>query len=674
MVCGRLVGGMRQFWQLAAVLRHWRYPGKLPLTCISPVHPILSAFRPNYAALPATPPAMESMTAPAAPNSVRQNRLSLVWLGVVVFVLVVVASSFDPALVWPWFGDEAPSWELAALNILPFVLIVMLLCALTRRVILSGWLGLLLVVASYAANAAKLEQLEMPLLPGDFHFLSDLDATLPLFSHYLGSGPLPILVAVGVLTLTIALFREKAWPAMRGWTRVSVALATIALSAGLVSGWAPWRSIYSADRLHFEPWSVVDSANRAGVFSNLVLYNWELASRQDLRPDYGAAAALLRANADTLRLRLAPNSSSLGMPEGTRPDIVIVQSESLFDPARLLGAPTDTYLPNFHRLARQGLSGNMKVPTFAGGTIRTEFEFLTGLALEFFPGVQYPYFEIAEQPIPGIVRTLSRQGYATTAIHPNSGVFWNRNQAFKQIGFDRFIDVKTFSKDAIVGLFTGDAALTDRVLEELDDDGPPQMIFAISMENHGPFDWRPGLDAKRLADLKMPPGLDEGGEYWLRNYLYLLEDADHELGRLADALQSRKRRTLLLFYGDHLPALPPVYHQIGFIDGKGPKTQPVPWLLLDNGRPLSSSSTQPETTSWLLPSILLEAAGISGDRYFSTLSVLRDSLPANAMESPTSLPAELRAMGQLRFRGELEPIIDDALSAAAGVRDTAIAP
>jgi len=587
---------------------------------------------------------------------------------------VVVASWSDKALVWPWFDTEPPSWELAALNILPFILIVLLLCALTRRVILSSWLGLLLLVASYAANAAKLEQLEMPLLPGDFHFLSDLGSALPLFSHYLGAGLVPILVLVGVLALTIALFREKAWPAMRGWTRLGVAFGTIALGVSLIGGWTPWRSVYSAERLHFEPWSVVDSVKRAGVFSNLVLYNWELAKRQELHPDRRAADSLLRANAESLRLRLAPNSSALGMPEGTRPDIIIVQSESLFDPVRLRNAPADTYLPNFHRLSRQGLSGNMKVPTFAGGTIRTEFEVLTGLALEFFPGVQYPYFEIAEKPIPGIVRTLSRQGYETTAIHPNSGVFWNRNHAFKQIGFDRFIDVKEFPKEAIVGLFIGDAALTDRILAELGEDGPPQMIFAISMENHGPFDWRPGLDAERLASLKVPSGLDSGGEYWLRNYLYLLEDADHELGRLADALQHRKRRTLLLFYGDHLPALPTVYHQLGFVDGRGPKEQPVPWLLLDNGRQFSSSDTQPDSTSWLLPSILLEAAGISGDRYFAMLSTLRDSLPANAMDSPTSLPAELRAMGQLRFRGELEPVIDNALDSASGIRDTAIAP
>ncbi|HOX70541.1 MAG: LTA synthase family protein [Dokdonella sp.] len=613
------------------------------------------------------------MTAISQSAALNRNLLSVVWLGLLVVMFGIAVSSLDPAMAWPWLGGAHPSWELAALSVVPFLLIVLLLCALTRRVLLSSWIGMLLLVASYAANAIKVEQLEMPLLPGDFHFLEEIGSALPLFTHYLGASIVPLLVAVAVVVMTFALTRETPWPAMRGWPRLGVALATVALGAGLVQGWAPWRTIYSAERLHFAPWSVVDSARSAGMVGTLVLYNWELAKRQELRPDRAAATRLLRDNSDALRARLNPNSSALAMPSGTLPDIVIVQSESLFDPARLKNAPANTYLPNFHRLAKRGLSGEMKVPTYAGGTIRTEFEVLTGLALEFFPGIQYPYFEIADRPIPGIVRTLSRQGYRTTAIHPNSGVFWNRNQAYKQIGFDEFVDEKDFSKDDIVGLFTGDAALTDRVLEQLDQDGPPQLVFAVSMENHGPFDWRPGLDQERLASLPLPAGLEEGGKYWLRNYLYLLEDADHELGRLAEALQHRKRRTLLLFYGDHLPALPPVYEEIGFADGKGPKSQPVPWLLIDNGRKLDQSEPM-NTTSWMLPGILLESAGIGGDRYFATLSALRDQVSPDVMASSSQWPSELRALGQLRFRSELEPVIDSVLDGPEPGWDSTVAP
>lgn len=601
-----------------------------------------------------------------------RNAQAVLWLLLVAVGFALLISGLDPALAWPP-GNGAQTWSVVVINTLPFLLIVLALCAVTRRPVLSAWLSTLILLGVYIANSMKVEQLEMPLLPGDFQFLTQLGAALPLFSHYIGTNLLPILVAFGVIALTGALFLESALPALRGWRRALLGGTVAALAVGLVQGWAPWRSIYDAQRLHFEPWSVVDSAKRAGMIGNLVLYNWELASRQELKPDTLAATRLLRENADALRLSFGPNNSSLAMPANTLPDIVIVQSESLFDPARLSGAPKNTYLPNYHRLAKRGLSGEMVVPTYAGGTIRTEFEVLTGLALDFFPGVQYPYFEIADQPIPGMVRTLGKHGYRTTAIHPNSGVFWNRNHAFQQIGFDKFVDERGFSSDSIVGLFTGDAALTDRVLSELDNSGPPQMVFAISMQNHGPFDWRPGLDQKRLANLKMPAGLDEGGEYWLRNYLYMLEDADHELGRLADALQKRKRRTVLLFYGDHLPALPPVYHQIGFADGRGPKEQTVPWLLLDNGRKLRSPAMS-ETTSWLLPSILLETAGIGGDRYFSTLEALRASLPLNAQALSGDLPKSLRALGQLRYRGELDPVLDTALEISESEWSTTIAP
>ena len=613
------------------------------------------------------------MTSNLRPATAGRNWHSALWLLLLVVLFALGVERLDPAFGGAVGLADARAWQLALLGAIPFLLVVLLVCALTRRVLLASWIGGLLLAATFGANAVKVEQLEMPLLPGDFHFLQEIGSSWPLFSHYLGSSGMVLLVVAVILLLTLALVRETPWPAMRGWRRLALATFTLVMATGLLVGWTPWRVVYSAEHLQFAPWSVVDSARQAGVVGNLVLYNWELARRQNLKPDRSAAVRLLGEHAEELRARQYPNHSAWAMPSDTRPDIVIVQSESLFDPARLRNAPARTYLPNYHRLAKRGLSGEMSVPTYAGGTIRTEFEVLTGLALAFFPGVQYPYYEIADRPIPGIVRTLGSQGYRTTAIHPNTAVFWNRRQALQQIGFDAFIDDREFSKDDIVGLFIGDAALTDKVLQNLDEQGPPQLLFAISMENHGPFDWRPGLDVQRLKNLKVPPNLSEGGDYWLRNYLYLLEDADNELGRLAAALEKRKRRTLLLFYGDHLPGLGPVYEDIGFADGGDAKSQPVPWLLLDNGRDLVQGAPM-NTTSWMLPGLLLEAAGIQGDSYFATLSTLRDALPPNVMSASTSLPAELRALGQLRYRNELEPIMQQVLDGSGTDPASTIAP
>ena len=80
--------------------------------------------------------------------------------------------------------------------------------------------------------------------------------------------------------------------------------------------------------------------------------------------------------------------------ERQTPDIVVVQSESFFDPSVVRGLDGEDFAPNLHRLAKEGSSGGLHVPTYGGGTIRTEFEVLTGLSLRYFPTLQFPYLQM----------------------------------------------------------------------------------------------------------------------------------------------------------------------------------------------------------------------------------------------------------------------------------------
>jgi hypothetical protein len=157
----------------------------------------------------------------------------------------------------------------------------------------------------------------------------------------------------------------------------------------------------------------------------------------------------------------------------------------------------------------------------------------------------------------------------------------------------------------------------------------------------------------------MPEELDAGGRLWLGNYLYLLDDADRELGRLADALARRQRRTLLLFYGDHLPDLGPVYQQLGFDDGGKANGQPVPWLLLDNAAP---HPHRLDTRAWMLPALLLDAAGIKDDAYFRVLATLARDPDFDPDDPQTA--AGMNALARLQLRGELAPVLDETLGLA----------
>ncbi len=586
---------------------------------------------------------------PARPILLREG----VALALCAILVTVLVARLDPGLSVATYGADGATLALVLLNAVPALAAFALLLAITRRLVLSVWLVLLLVAALYAANAAKLGMLETPLLPADLRLLADPGPAVELLSKYLHVDTLrALLIGAGVL-LTIALFRERRLRLLAGWRAPALGAAALLLGGSLVAGASPWRRVYEPAQASFHPWQLAESTSNTGLIGSLLLYHWEIGGGEVPSADHAAALALLEAHGPALREGIAA-----GGADAERPDIVVVQSESLFDPALLREVPEGRWLPNYHRLTARGTSGELTVPTFVGGTIRTEFEVLTGAPLASLGGIQYPWLELGLSKYPGITRVLDAHGYETIAVHPNAAAFWNRARAFPALGFERFIDGAAFDPKRIVGLFTADAAMTDRVLEELGEDGPPRFIFAISMENHGPFDWRPNLDAGRLAALPMPPGLDAGGRLWFGNYLYLLDDADAELGRLAKALAARKRHTLLLFYGDHLPGLGPVYVQLGFDDGRPADVQPVPWLLLDNR---DARAHVRNAHSWMLPALLLEAAGIHDDAWFQLLATLaRD--PAFDPDDLT-VREGLFALARLQLRGELDPLVAQVLGA-----------
>jgi phosphoglycerol transferase MdoB-like AlkP superfamily enzyme len=356
-------------------------------------------------------------------------------------------------------------------------------------------------------------------------------------------------------------------------------------------------------------------------------------------------------------------------PATPLPDIVVVQSESLFDPRIMRGFEHSELTPNLQRLAAHGSSGQLHVPTFGGGTIRTEFEVLTGLSLRYFDDVHFPYLQINDKQVPGLVRTLNEHGYATMALHGNDPAFWNRTSAFKALGFDRFVSQAAFPANAPNdGKYMADSAMTDEIIAQLKDHGPPQFIFAISIEAHGPYDVEPANRAQRDA-IAVPAGITGKDRLELQTYLYHLHRADAELGRLVTYLAQRRRPSLVLFYGDHLPALSDSYRITGFVNGGDMLSQTSVWLLVDPHRQtLPTPATTQATASWLLPGKLLERAGIHDAPYFALTELVGSQLAAlTAAPGAPPLPASnhqqqlddhaMASISQLRLKGKLDSLL-----------------
>jgi hypothetical protein len=260
-------------------------------------------------------------------------------------------------------------------------------------------------------------------------------------------------------------------------------------------------------------------------------------------------------------------------------------------------------------------------------------------------------------------------------VHGGDAGFWNRVTAFKALGFDRFIAQDHFPADDAVhdGKYMSDKSFTDELLRQLPDSGPPRFVLGISIEAHGPYDHDYGIDTRERDAIPVPAGVTGDARVQLQNYIYHMRHADQQLGRLADTLARRKRPTLIVFFGDHLPALMPTYQQAGFRDGQGFLVQTVPYLLIDTSRLDSATPAHKDVAAWELPGMLLARTTVH-DNYFALTQLVApqlaaltrapDAPPAVEDASQRQLDAGMTNIARLRLKHRLGPLWAQAAALA----------
>jgi phosphoglycerol transferase MdoB-like AlkP superfamily enzyme len=563
----------------------------------------------------------------------------------------------------PWW---AAPWRMIA-NALPGLLLALLLLALLRKAALAFVLAFGVEALLYGINALKVANLGTPLMPADFQMVGQMgDGGGELLSGYLPHNVVPYLIIVAAIVALVALIRyEPPLLQKRRRARVVGGSVTLVLLGTLLAGLPAWSTVYSRKDLGMQPWSAKATARQTGLISSLMLFRLQYGAEKD-KPNVDDALQMM-AHYDPA-IQHARSTNDAATDNDGKPDIVVILSESFFDPTILNGyAPGTDFMPNLHRLARHGVSGQMHAPTFGGGTIRTEFEVLTGLPLRYFPDIQFPYLQIHEKQIPGIVRLLRENGYETLAVHGNDPGFWNRTTAFKALGFQRFVSQGDFpAGDAVHdGKYMSDRSFTDELLRQLPDSGPPRFVLGISIEAHGPYNHDYGIDTKVRDAIPVPPKVTGQAKVELQNYIYHIRHADQELGRLADTLARRKRPTLIVFFGDHLPAIVPAFQQAGFRNGQGFLVQTVPYLLIDTSRLRSAPRVERNVAAWELPGMLLARTSVQ-DNYFTLTQLVAPKLAAltRAPDAPkpveTANQSELDKgminIARLRLKNRLDPL------------------
>ena len=243
--------------------------------------------------------------------------------------------------------------------------------------------------------------------------------------------------------------------------------------------------------------------------------------------------------------------------------IVVVQCESFFDARRLSPLIPRDLLPGFDACcASAALFGRFAVPAWGANTMRAEFAVLSGLPESELGYDRFnPYYALARVPLESQVWRLRRAGYRTICLHPFDRRFFRRDLALPALGFEQFLGREVIGGSSAPP-YCPDPEFAGQILRILDREGPRTFIFAITMGNHGPWLATTTPIAPAVAGIFDPAQVPGGGE--LLRYLDGLRRSDEMLRVLMDGLARHGSRSVLAFYGDHLPSLSNAFGHFGF--------------------------------------------------------------------------------------------------------------
>ena len=362
---------------------------------------------------------------------------------------------------------------------------------------------------------------------------------------------------------------------------------------------------------------------------------------------------------------IASDNSAFAVNHSKRPDVIMIMSESLWDPARLENVRLSSD-PMPHIRAMQ--SGHVFSPEFGGMTANVEFEALTGFSNAFLPYGSIPYQQYVRRPMPSLATFFRSEGYSAIAVHPFQEWFWNRREVYKRFGFEEFRSEETLPPMEKRGAFASDDALTNEIIQTVDAAEKPQFLFAVTLQGHGPYE--PNRYAQNT--IAVSGDLSESARASLSTYVQGVSEADKSFAKLVAWAKDRERETVIVLFGDHLPPLGQAFVESGYMpDMVATRRAPLATMKTEHETPLVVWSSRTglqnrigTVSPALLPYHILKTAGFDDPFYTGVLGKVHAShsvidrhmlMERNGSAvpdwsiAPAVIPPALSAYRQLQF-------------------------
>ena len=231
------------------------------------------------------------------------------------------------------------------------------------------------------------------------------------------------------------------------------------------------------------------------------------------------------------------------------PDIIMIMSEGFWDVSKIPGISfKEKLLPTLDSIEKSGIYGEMLSSKFGGGTAYVEFSALTGFSTDFM-SVAVPYYNICSKPVFSAAGYFKNKGYKTVAMHPYNGTNYNRNIAYGNMGFEKYITEQDFENPLRERGYISDLAVTDRIIEETEKAGDsPIFMFTVTMQNHAGY-YKGAYTENELVGFSSV--YSDSTNDQIADFATGLNHSDMALGNLINYLKTSNRKTIVIFFGDH---------------------------------------------------------------------------------------------------------------------------
>ena len=450
-------------------------------------------------------------------------------------------------------------FDVLFLNYLPIALTMLVLTLALWNVGYGGGLTAFIWLAMALANTLKIQARDEALAFQDIFLLKEgLSAT----RHYALHVPVLLIFLSANLVLVLfflgRVFRSRKKMKRYWLVRIISTVLAVILAVTVVK-------LPMASKDRFESFDIENEFYVTGIYNQLgfpYCFTYYMTKNNAVRPD----------NYSENSARNFETEPTYG--QGKDVNVIVVVNESFTDLSdnEIFNYPaSEDPLKNYHALQKDenAFSGHIVVHWIGGGTANTEYDVTTGMQTEMLDSSSASAFRYVKNDTASIFRVFNGDGYRTMFIHPGDAWFYNRENVYPRLGAQEVLFTDDMKGLEMKGEWVTDDSLADYVFQEFEDTvekGDNLFAYVTTIQNHMSYDYGKYGDGYTFKKVYTDKEVSYDNRAYLPVYMEGIYDADASLKKMTDYFSQREEPVVLVFFGDHFPALGAdreVYKELG---------------------------------------------------------------------------------------------------------------